>query len=136
MPDMIDDLEQQALFVSGQGGYVRYRIPALVTTMAGTILAFCEARKYTGRDSDQIDLFVRRSIDGGRSFEPPQLIATQPDWVCGNPAPVVDRVTGTIWLLFCKNLRDGDETMICEGRAPRTVWVTSSRESSGDVTAA
>lgn len=118
--------EQQELYVSGQGAYVLYRIPALAVTTAGTILAFCEARKYTGRDSDQIDLFLRRSFDNGKTFEGVQLVATQEDWVCGNPAPVVDRDTGTIWLLFCKNRRDGNEKMICEGNAPRTVWVTCS----------
>ena len=45
-------LEQQDLFVSGEGGYARYRIPALCVTNAGTVLAFCEARKFTGSDSD------------------------------------------------------------------------------------
>jgi sialidase-1 len=119
-------VEQQDLFVGGEGGYVRYRIPALAVATSGAILAFCEARKYTGRDSDQIDLFLRRSLDGGRTFGAIQVVATQLDWVCGNPAPVVDRRSGTIWLLFCKNLKDGDETAICEGRAPRTVWVTHS----------
>jgi sialidase-1 len=118
--------EQQDLFVGGEGGYVRYRIPALAVTTAGTILAFCEARKFTGRDSDQIDLFLRRSFDNGRTFEAVQMVATQEDWVCGNPAPVVDRETGRIWLPFCKNRRDGDETMICEGKAPREVWMTYS----------
>ena len=118
--------ERQDLFVSGQGGYVRYRIPALAAMLKGTILAFCEARRFTGRDSDQIDLFLRRSLDGGRTFGEVHVVATQHDWVCGNPAPVVDRDTGTIWLLFCRNYRHGDEAMICEGRAPRTVWVTHS----------
>jgi sialidase-1 len=122
--------EQQDLFISGEGGYARYRIPALLTTQAGTMLAFCEARKYTGRDSDQIDLFLRRSVDGGRTFGEVQVVATQEGWVCGNPAPVQDRDTragcARVWLLFCKNLEHGDETMICEGKAPRTVWVTHS----------
>jgi sialidase-1 len=118
--------EQQNLFTSGQGGYARYRIPALIVTVEGTVLAFCEARQFTGRDSDQIDLFVRRSLDGGRTFGAVQVVTTQRDWVCGNPAPVVNADTGTIWLLFCKNHRYGDETMICQGQAPRTVWVTHS----------
>ena len=120
------ELEQQDLFVSGEGGYARYRIPALCVTNGGTVLAFCEARKFTGRDSDQIDLFLRRSFDGGRTFADVQLVATQKDWVCGNPAPVVDRQTGIVWLLLCKNRKDGPERAICEGKAPRTVWVTSS----------
>jgi sialidase-1 len=122
----MEHFEQQDLFVSGEGGYVRYRIPALAVTTQGTVLAFCEARKYTGSDSDQIDLFLRRSHDDGRTFGEVQVVASQEDWVCGNPAPVVDRDTGRIWLPFCKNLKNGDETMICEGKAPRQVWMTYS----------
>lgn len=122
----MEHFEQQDLFVSGEGGYARYRIPALAVTTQGTLLAFCEARKYTGNDSDQIDLFLRRSFDNGRTFEAVQVVATQEEWVCGNPAPVVDRDTGRIWLPFCKNRSDGDETMICEGKAPRQVWMTYS----------
>ncbi len=120
----MERFEQQDLWTSGEGGYVRYRIPALLTTAEGTIIAFCEARKHTGADSDQIDLFLRRSVDGGATFGPSQVIATEEDWVCGNPAPVQDRATGRIHLLFCKNRKDGDETAICEGKAHRTVWRT------------
>ena len=119
-------VDQRPLWVSGTDDYARYRIPALVTTTANTVLAFCEARKFTGSDTDQIDLYVRRSTDNGRNFDPPILVATEPHWVCGNPAPVVDRETGTTWLLFCKNRDDGDERQICEGKAPRTVWATHS----------
>ena len=46
----------------------------------------------------------------------------------GNPAPVLDRETGIVWLLFCKNFADGAENLIVEGKAPRTVWVTCSRD--------
>jgi sialidase-1 len=115
-------MEQQDLFVSGKGGYFRYRIPTLLATDKGSVLAIAEARKYTGKDSDQIDLMIRRSIDGGKTFDAPRVIATQQDWVCGNPSPVQDRRSGRIWLLFNKNRQDGDERMICEGKAPRTVW--------------
>ena len=69
MPEERSYIEQQDLFTSGEGGYVRYRIPALAVTTRGTVLAFCEARKFTGRDSDQIDLFLRRSFNGGRTFD-------------------------------------------------------------------
>ena len=65
-------------------------------------------------------------MTAGGTFGPVQVVATHEGWVCGNPAPVVDYDTGRIWLPFCKNLEDGDETMICEGKAPRQVWMTAS----------
>jgi len=118
--------QEYDLYVSGDEGYKECRIPALLTSLKGTILAFNEARKFTGRDSDQIDLFLRRSFDGGKSFDKVQVVATEEGRVCGNPAPVQDRETGTIWLPFCKNRSDGPEKLIRQGKAPRTVWVTSS----------
>ena len=112
--------------MAGVGGYACYRIPALLTTRAGTILAFCEARRNSCRDTDQIDLVLRRSTDGGLTFGEPSIVTTAPGWVSGNPAPVHDRASGRIWLLLCRNRMDGDETAICEGRAPRQVWKCSS----------
>ena len=91
--------EEYNLYEAGDLGYHECRIPALLTTANGTILAFNEARKFTGSDSDQIDLFLRRSFDGGRSFEDVQVVTTKDGWVSGNPVPVQDRTTGTIWLL-------------------------------------
>lgn len=119
-------LEQHDLFAAGDGGYAGYRIPALTVTTRGTILAFCEARKFTGQDTDQIDLFLRRSFDHGKTFAGIQVVASVESWVSGNPAPVVDRDTGLIWLLFTRNPIDGDETAVWQGKAMRTVWVTSS----------
>ena len=121
-------LDIQQLFTSGVDGYANYRIPAMVVTEKHTILAFCEARKFTGRDADQIDLFLRRSTDDGKTFSHRQLVTTQKNWVCGNPAPVVDQTTGTIHLLFTKNHMDDTERIICQQMAPRTAWITTSQD--------
>ena len=120
--------EQTSLFVSGKNGYHSYRIPALVTSNSSTILAFCEGRKNSRSDSGDIDIVLRRSFDDGRTWEPMQLIVDDGPNTAGNPAPVVDRDTGIIWLLFCKNLADGATDMILAGEAPRTAWVTSSAD--------
>jgi len=64
-------LSQKALFVQGVGGYNNYRIPSLLTTQAGTLLAFCEGRE--GGDSSDIDLLLKRSKDGGKTWSRTQV---------------------------------------------------------------
>lgn len=118
--------DQKHLFTSGDGTYHTYRIPALAVSTLGTLLAFAEGRKHGRGDAGEIDLILRRSFDNGRTWTPVQVAVTEAGMTCGNPCPVVERETGAIWLPFCKNLADGDETMICQGKAPRTVWITHS----------
>jgi sialidase-1 len=94
------------LFVSGTNGYHTYRIPALTPTAKGTLLAFCEGRKSGRADDGDIDLLVRRSADGGMTWEPQQVVCEEGGdqrITIGNPSPLVDRETGTIWLPFCRN---------------------------------
>ena len=81
-----------------------------------------------GGDTGDIDILLKRSFDNARAWEPMQIIVHTGQDTDGNPAPVLDKEMGTIWLLFCKNLADGGEDLIVEGRAPRTVWVTSSKD--------
>jgi sialidase-1 len=120
--------EQFPLFTSGEDGYDTYRIPALVVSTQGTLLAFCEGRRHGRGDAGEIDLVLKRSSDGGQSWSPMQVVVSEPNMTCGNPCPVVDRSTGTLLLPFCKNLADGDENLITQGKAPRTVWITHSND--------
>ena len=55
------------VFVGGQDGYFAYRIPALITSKQGTLLAFCEGRKTTLSDDGNNDLVLRRSTDSGKT---------------------------------------------------------------------
>lgn len=121
-------IDQRALFVSGEGGYHTYRIPSLCVATTGTLLAFCEGRKHGRGDAGEIDIQLRRSNDGGRTWGEPRVIVCAPGMTSGNPCPVVDRTTGVIWLPFCRNLADGDEALITQGKAPRTVWLTRSED--------
>ncbi len=91
------------LFLSGQGGYHTYRIPALVVTRAGTVLAFSEARKNSAADDGDIDLALRRSTDGGRTWSDTDVIADDGAHTMGNPCPVVARRNGTICLPLCRD---------------------------------
>ena len=61
-------------FVAGEGGYRSYRIPALLVTSKGIVLAFCEGRKNGSSDTGDIDVLVKRSTDGGETWSPTQVV--------------------------------------------------------------
>jgi len=68
-------LEKTNLFEEGKDGFASYRIPGIIVTAKGTVLAYCEARKYSGADEGEIEIHLRRSTDGGKSWSTAQQIA-------------------------------------------------------------
>jgi sialidase-1 len=123
-------IDEQVLFQAGDGVYHTYRIPSLIVTKSGVVLAFCEGRKNGRGDTGDIDLVLRRSKDGGKSWEKTQIVWDEGTNVCGNPCPVVDQKTGTIWLLLTHNLREDTEAKIVAGtgQGSRSVWITKSTD--------
>jgi sialidase-1 len=116
------------LFRSGDGGYHTFRIPALAVTRGGAVLAFAEGRRKSVSDTGLIEIVLRRSVDGGRTFGASTVVIAQEGMTCGNPTPTVDTETGTILLPFCKNPEDGPEPLVFEGKASRTAWITRSND--------
>ncbi|MEU1033192.1 sialidase family protein [Streptomyces mirabilis] len=91
--------EQQVLFRASQDpGYACFRIPAVVRSTHGTLLAFAEGRVHDCGDAGDIDIVVKRSADGGRTWGPLQVVNEGAGDTHGNPAPIVDRETGRIVL--------------------------------------
>lgn len=123
-----EQLHNTDVFVSGQDVYHTFRIPALLTTKKGTLLAFCEGRKATRSDSGNIDLLVKRSADNGKTWSRQQVVWDDRENTCGNPCPVEDLQTGTIWLLMTWNRGDDREGAIKKNtsRDTRRVWVSQS----------
>jgi sialidase-1 len=132
----LEQVEQEDLFVSRAGGYHTYRIPALAVSARGTLLAFCEGRRNNRSDVGEIDLLLRRlpaprahdGTNAGSAWGETSLVVSEPGTTCGNPAPVVDDETGTIWLLFNKNAADTTMAQLRSGESPRTVWETHSAD--------
>lgn len=95
---------QQVLFTASRHpGYACFRIPALVRTNAGTLLAFAEGRVHDCGDAGDIDIVLRRSTDGGSTWGPLTVVDHGAGDTHGNPAPVVDRATGRILLAQTRN---------------------------------
>lgn len=121
---------QIATFTAGQDGYHTYRIPSVIVTKKGTVLAFSEGRKTGRGDTGDIDLVLKRSFDGGRTWQPQQLVWDDGINTCGNPCPVIDVSDGTIWLLLTHNLREDTEQEIVDATSTgsRTCWVSKSSD--------
>ncbi|QEH38844.1 Sialidase precursor [Aquisphaera giovannonii] len=95
------------VFVERTGGYFAYRIPAIEVAADGSLLAFAEARKHglddPGFGKQDIDLVLRRSRDGGRTWSPMKVVEDPGElWSAANPAALVDRSSGRVWLLYLR----------------------------------
>lgn len=108
------------LFESGKNGYNTFRIPAILTTMKGSLLAFAEGRKNGSSDTGDIDLVMKRSDDNGKTWSELSVIWDDGMNVCGNPAPVQDRLTGNIYLLSTWNLGSDREPEIIKEKSTDT----------------
>ena len=62
--------EKADVFPPGINGIARHRIPGTVVTQRGTVLAYCEARRNDSSDWGEIEIHLRRSLDGGKTWHP------------------------------------------------------------------
>jgi len=118
------------IFEKGMEGYNCFRIPAIVKTKNGTLLAFAEARKKSCSDTGDIDVVLRRSSDGGKTWGKMQIIWDDGNNVCGNPAPVVEQESGTVFLLLTRNLGSDHERDIIAQKSEdtRRVYIAQSND--------
>jgi sialidase-1 len=112
-------IEKSDLFREGERGFSLYRIPGIVVTKTGSVLAYCEARRDSEADWGEIEIHLRRSTDGGHTWEAARQIAHlgarlgrnpvalahnaggAEDQTVNNPVAIVDSVTGTVHFLYC-----------------------------------
>ena len=99
---IISTKDKSTPFVGGKEGYACYRAPAIIITNKGTVLAFCEGRVNNASDEGDIDIVLKRSIDGGKTWG--RLIVLGNDGInrCKNACPVV-LPTGRILVVWLWN---------------------------------
>lgn len=117
--EMPPEFAEYEVFIGGQEGYDVYRIPAIIETASGALLAFCEGRRSIA-DTGDIDLILKKSLDGGRTWSKPRIVVDYGRDTAGNPAPVLDRTSGDILLPFCTNPANDENN--------RRVWLSRSRD--------
>jgi sialidase-1 len=99
-PSVADDLPKPVpVFQAVGDGFASIRIPAIVVSGKGTLLAFAEGR---AADSDQAKnkIIFKRSTDGGATWGKVAVIAVDGDKALNNPCAVVERKSGTILLMY------------------------------------
>ncbi|NUQ30067.1 MAG: exo-alpha-sialidase [Acidobacteriaceae bacterium] len=97
-------VESVNLWNAGIGGYATYRVPGIVKTKRGTLLAYCGGRKDLSKgDWSPTDILLRRSTDDGRTWEPSRMIAGNGEDLTDNAVMIADDKTGEVHLLYQKN---------------------------------
>jgi len=110
---------------SGAEGYNTYRIPAIIKSHNGDILAFCEGRLQGSADFGDINIIMKRSTDNGDTWSSIYTIVDYDSLQAGNPAPVVDLLdpafpNGRIFLFY--NTGNNHENEIRKGNGLREAW--------------
>lgn len=94
--------QTQDLFTAGENGYMTYRIPGMLAH-GKSILAYAEARRDGFGDWADIDVVMRRSTDGGRTWEPMRVLADAGRETVNNPVALPGAKPGEIHFLYCVN---------------------------------
>lgn len=95
------------LRAAGQDNTDTYRIPGLVTTNKGTLVAVYDNRYNNSKDlQEDIDIGMSRSTDGGQSWQQMKVIMDMGEYGgrsqrlngIGDPCVLYDHKTNTIWV--------------------------------------
>ena len=119
------------VFVAGTEGHKTYRIPAVVRLPDGEILAFCEGRVNGSGDFGDINIVMKRSRDGGKTWSQLMTVVDAGSLQAGNPAPVVDITDpaypgGRVFLFY--NTGNNHEGEVRRGNGLREVWFKTSTD--------
>jgi len=91
---------------NGSNGYAFYRIPAIIKTPDGGLLAFMEGRVTSSADYGNVKILAQKSMDNGKNWAASTLVAQNGNIQADNSSPVVDYTdplypNGRIFLFYC-----------------------------------
>ncbi|REF29723.1 sialidase-1 [Calidifontibacter indicus] len=99
---------ERVVAARGHDGYRQYRIPALAVSPRGTLSAAYDGRPNLDDLPNPIDLLLRRSFDGGRTWQPQQVVRTGVGLEgFGDPSLLVDNETGRIFMFHAAGTKAG-----------------------------
>lgn len=117
------------IFANGTDGYTCFRIPAIVRTPDGTLLAFAEARLNSCSDFGNVRIVMLRSRNDGKTWSPLETVAENGTLQADNATPVVDTLDpryprGHVFLIYSTG--DAPESAVLQGKGTRRVWYRTS----------
>lgn len=124
IPDIHEFRFAKILRAAGEDNCNTYRIPGLITTDRGTLIAVYDARYNNDKDlQEDIDIGMSRSLDCGQTWEPMKIIMDMDEYGgrprkqngTGDPCILYDHNTGTIWVA----------ALWMSGAEGQTLWWTS-----------
>ena len=123
--------QEVPVFISGIDGHKSYRIPAIIQTPKGELLAFAEGRFNGSDDFGNIDIVLKRSSDHGKTWGKITSVANYDKLQAGNPAPVIDLLDprypdGRIFLFY--NTGNNHESEVRKGNGIREVYYKTSTD--------
>lgn len=117
-------------FPASDASYGCYRIPAVVTLGNGAILAFAEGRPSGCADFGNIQVVMKKSLDGGATWSALSVVASNGTLQAGNPVPLLDTMDashpGGRLFLFYNTGNASEATIRAGGAGVREQWVIKS----------
>lgn len=89
----------------GKAGTSHYRIPALLLANDQSLLAFAEGRDSSsdsGAPGANINISLKRSHDLGAHWDSVQIIHSDPQFDYGDPSPILDKLSGDIFIFYAQ----------------------------------
>lgn len=123
--------EETTVFQPNESGYACFRIPAIIASPNGDLLAFSEGRVNSCSDHGNIDLVMKRSTNNGETWGSLEVIMDNGPYVAGNPGPVVDYTDanypgGRIFVAYNTSITSEGE--IRSGNGIREIWIITSTD--------
>ncbi len=123
--------QESIVFEKGENKYTCFRIPAIVKSPNGELIAFAEGRRNSCSDFGDVDLVYKISKDNGKFWGEMRVFADYGEMQAGNPAPVWDLTdseypNGRLFVFY--NTGNNHESEIAKGKGIREVWFKTSTD--------
>jgi sialidase-1 len=119
------------VYASGDDGYNTYRIPAIIKTNDGGLLAFIEGRVNSSADFGNVKILVKKSMNNGKTWGHSLLIGQNGNLQADNSTPVMDNTDpnypeGRIFLFYCTG--NNTQAKVTNLDGVREVWYITSAD--------